>query len=477
MDPPALTARARRAGLALACLLVAALFAGRVWLIPAHFSTDPNEGWNAIQAARAMGAGPLYPPPGGLIGNNYPPLSFYLIGWLARAGADAIVAGRIVALLSVFAVAAAIGLLVRRLAPHPRWTAPAAALLFLGFAATLLRPYLAMDDPQWAAHALMTAGLWLLVPEEGASRPSTARTVAAALLILAGSLVKHNLVAVPIAVTLWLLWHHRPVAGVWIGTGLAGLALAALLCGSAYGADFFADLLAAPRHYSAARMLDQGWPLAAIAPPMLLAALPLLRLRRTDARADLLLILAAVAVPIGIVQQSGQGVDVNADVEAVIALALAGAVALAEPGWRIARLLLLAAPLAALLPGASRDERGEFADRRGQETAWAAIERRIAAEPGLVACAMPAYCYWAGRGMGIDVFLYGQHMIVRHDATALERALAERRFALIELEPDDPPIAGERPDPIAPLVTRHTRTVFRDEDGARLMRPRWSPTR
>ncbi|MBE7218858.1 MAG: hypothetical protein INR64_10345, partial [Caulobacteraceae bacterium] len=55
-----------------AALLIAACAATRVWLIPARISTNPNEGWNAFQAAAALGAGPLYPPPGGLTGNNYP---------------------------------------------------------------------------------------------------------------------------------------------------------------------------------------------------------------------------------------------------------------------------------------------------------------------------------------------------------------------------------------------------------------------
>ncbi|HEV7600805.1 MAG TPA: hypothetical protein VGO49_11195, partial [Bradyrhizobium sp.] len=48
-----------------------------------------NEGWNAYHADQAMrGAAQLYPPPDGLVANNYPPLSYYLTGWLGRLFGD-----------------------------------------------------------------------------------------------------------------------------------------------------------------------------------------------------------------------------------------------------------------------------------------------------------------------------------------------------------------------------------------------------
>ena len=40
-----------------------------------------NEGWNAYHAVAAVTGGVLYPPPETFVFNNYPPLSFYLVGW------------------------------------------------------------------------------------------------------------------------------------------------------------------------------------------------------------------------------------------------------------------------------------------------------------------------------------------------------------------------------------------------------------
>jgi hypothetical protein len=49
-----------------------------------HIPFDPNEGWNAYFAQRAMQTGSPYPPDGGFMVNNYPPLSFFVIGSLAH---------------------------------------------------------------------------------------------------------------------------------------------------------------------------------------------------------------------------------------------------------------------------------------------------------------------------------------------------------------------------------------------------------
>src|SRR5260370_38331844 len=84
-----------RVRIAIAIALIAILSVSRIWLIPAHFSSDPNEGWNAFQAARAIGTGPLYSVPQALTGNNYPPLSFYLVGWAGGLLGGPIGAGRV----------------------------------------------------------------------------------------------------------------------------------------------------------------------------------------------------------------------------------------------------------------------------------------------------------------------------------------------------------------------------------------------
>src|ERR1700716_1241342 len=61
---------------------------------------DPDEGWNAYLQSRAVSGEALYPASDSFLINNYPPLSFYLIGGLGALLGDNIVAGRIVSLAS-----------------------------------------------------------------------------------------------------------------------------------------------------------------------------------------------------------------------------------------------------------------------------------------------------------------------------------------------------------------------------------------
>ncbi len=89
--------------------LFAVLRAVAVWRVIAvaglWVPLDPNEGWNAYHTAAVLGGSPLYPDPSGYLVNNYPPLSFYVVAALGRLLGDTIVAGRILSLLSLAAIA------------------------------------------------------------------------------------------------------------------------------------------------------------------------------------------------------------------------------------------------------------------------------------------------------------------------------------------------------------------------------------
>ena len=457
--------------------LVILLAASRVWLIPAHFSSDPNEGWNAFQAVHALGADPLYPPAQALTGNNYPPLSFYLVGAVGLLFGDPIVGGRILALISVLVVAGGIFATARRFAGPD--AAAVGALLFLGFNVTLFRPYLCMDDPQWLAHALMSAGLAALIPVRPDGSPTATGVIAAALLMLLGGMVKHNLVAFPAATALWLALHHRRSLSIWIGTATAALLVAAALCYRAYGTDFFVDLLLADRHYSVARMIVKSAPVVIATAPLLVVSAGLVRERKSDRRVDLLLLAIAIGVPLGIIQRSGQGVDRNAHFEALIALCMAGAVALdrsrltSGKAWLARPFPWLILPFLVLVPLAFNAEAKEIGGRALTERSWRRMEDRIAAIPGRVACEAQALCYWAGKKFEIDFFLYGQRIARQHNSASLQRALDEHRFGAIEMDPPKDPEGrlGEVDNPIRDILNRQFQTVFVGDDGRRLLEP------
>ena len=137
-------------------LVAAPLLARDLLAITHQIALDPNEGWNAAHALRWLAGGPLYPSRDGWMINNYPPLSFYIVGTLTRLTHDAVIAGRLLAALSFLAVCGLIPAVLRLSGATPR----AALLAMLVFAATLLiaSNYVAMDDPQMLGHALADGG-------------------------------------------------------------------------------------------------------------------------------------------------------------------------------------------------------------------------------------------------------------------------------------------------------------------------------
>jgi len=80
-----------------------------------HVSLNYNEGWNALQATHAMERGNLYARPDLASFTNYPPVSFFLLGWLGKLTGDLIFTGRVVALLSLLLVSLSVGLVASRL--------------------------------------------------------------------------------------------------------------------------------------------------------------------------------------------------------------------------------------------------------------------------------------------------------------------------------------------------------------------------
>ncbi len=207
-------------GFAVAALLAAT----RLAFTFAPVSTDPDEGWNAVHTALAMGGGPLYPPEGALTATNYPPLSFLITGLAGWLTGDMIIAGRLVAIIAIFCA----GALVYRISfsiTRQKAAAAGALLLFALYNATLCRSYLGLDDPQWLGQAFALAGLAVLLPEDEQALPGAKRIALAALLFVAGGFVKQNLVGLPFAVTIWLLAHNKRAFAIWLVCALAALAV------------------------------------------------------------------------------------------------------------------------------------------------------------------------------------------------------------------------------------------------------------
>ena len=404
-------------------LTTALLLIAPVWRATLRFGTNYNEGWNAVLAARWMSGEPLYPAFDALSANNYPPLSFYAAGWLGRWLGDALFAGRLLAFIGLFASAVAVAAVVRRLSGGAR-AGLASGLLLLGYNAALYPGYVGIDDPQWLGHGIMLLGLLAFF----ASEQRGWLFLLAASLMLAAGFVKHLLLPIPLAATLWLALHRREALALWLVACAALLASALALCFAAYGADFFEGVFRDPRGWSWDRAHSRGgeWFKTAL-PLLLLGALALPSAwRRAEGRLVVYYAAVSAALAISVLGGAGTGMTAIFDLEIALCLIIGLAIGRLDEDGRSAPveggfvmgprtgnaawwILLLTLGLSLLLPLRLLEARELW---RGSERAREAGEviALLAKQPGPVACEDLSLCYWAGKGFEIDFFLVGQKL-------------------------------------------------------------------
>jgi hypothetical protein len=383
--------------------------------IPVLAPLDPNEGWNAVHALAAITGHALYPPPQSLMVNNYPPLSFYLVGTLARLTGDAVIAGRILSLIAFLAACGAIALVLRQMECGVR----ARLFAVLVFAAILLiaSDYVGMDDPQLTGHAIQLAALLLLL---------RGQTLAAALAFAASLFLKHNLLALPLAAGAWLVWQDRRAGLRFMLCGIAALALGLILFRLFYGIGLPAQLMS-PRLTSLANLrlaVSHLW----------WAALPLAALLALRGPwKSFCFLYAGAALSLGLVFSAGDGVDANAFFDLAIACAMILGLAL-EGVPALAALATLPLPL--FLAFHFSDNNFFFTrDFAGQSTRDIAF---LKSRPGPALCDQLSLCLWAGKGAEVDVFNVGEAIKTgARDPAVLAGMIAARRFAVLQLQDMD----------------------------------------
>lgn len=396
-------------------------------------SRNYNEGWNALHTQRLLDGAPLYPPDDALFFNNYPPLSFHVVGAVARATGDPLTAGRIVSLVSMLVTVVCVGLVTGTIA-RCRGAGVFAAVLAAGVFAAHFRQYVAMNDPQMLGHALQWAALAIFL-----RTPARARTewIVVALLVV-GGLVKHNLVVVPLAVVLAAAWRERAVptgllvrAAVAVGAGVAWIV-------AAHGLEVFDHVLGHARTFDPRhawwRLQDWVVPLAAILP----AAAAGLARRPQEAVAPALV--AAIGFAVGAVFAAGGGISYNVIFDPVLALCCLAAVLPFAFGGAVRPVLVVAVSSWTLVLLASAIPAGfEDLDRRdARNVAFAADLDFVAGHPGPVMAGTLVLAHAAGRDFAVDLF--NVHEAMAAGAMAEERLLDRiraRRYAVIQLSAYD----------------------------------------
>jgi hypothetical protein len=306
-------------------------FAWPVYRAFLNVEIQPNEGWNAYFADAAMGKMPLYPSADKLITNNYPPSSFYIVGLVGRFVGDPVLAGRLSSLLAAIGIATAIGMSVRRLGG----SGVAAIISAAFFVATMSRfftDYVGMNEPQLLSQAIMAfAFLGFLI-----AKSKDRGYVYPVLVMAVAGFMKHNIIAMPITALLWLGLHRRREAVKCFCVAVITMVTGIAMCYGLYGHDFFLNILS-PRHCSLKSAFGSlgklGW-----VPVGLGICLYNAWAHWRDANVQLCSYFIAIAFASYFLQKSGAGVDINAQFDLVIAVAMGLGLAFSQVSlWPAAR--------------------------------------------------------------------------------------------------------------------------------------------
>lgn len=432
-----------------------------VLTVPLHLSLNYNEGWNAYHVMQILHGDSVYADAGGFFFNNYPPLSFYLIAGLTRVLPDPIVAGRCVSLVAFMVWTIA---LVRTAFVFGcrRDQALFAALLF-GATTLLFTDYVGMNDPQMLAHAVAGLGLLAIIPA-----PRTAgRLLAGAIMLSAAVFIKHNLIALPVACTVWLALTDRQSGRRLVAIGACCAVAGATASAAMSGLSLFRDL-GQPRAYLPPKAISMAmewgarWALA-------LVLLTFTRRRWLDDSAVLFCsIYVAVAGALGLALSGGEGINSNVLFDANWAVCLSAGVVLnrRQPNegtasgrdWTMGMVAAyLLVPVIAVSVG-GRQEWASASYWLAPRSAEAADSARgidfLAHSEGRALCEDLALCFWAGKPAEVDVFNTQQNVRSgRVAADVLVRLIDARHYGAVQL--------ASFPREIDPRVTEALRRRYR----------------
>jgi hypothetical protein len=407
------------------------------------FERNYNEGWNVYNAERLIHHELVYDGNYWRV-NNYPIGSFLIIAGIDRLFGDLLLSGRVVNLISFAAIGIFAALATRRLGGE-RIDAVFGAGCTLGFCYLVAPAWIIVDDPQTLGEAATMAGLVSYLSPPG--RLNLLRT--AVLIVLAG-FIKHNLLAIPAAITLDLAIRSPRQLPFWLiccaGTFAGLIGLTQIVAGGA-----FIDHLLSPRTFAWHGVRYH------LMKYLRLFKFPLLTIVlgcRLVFPAHRFILTAWGLGSIGFATffSGFEGTSYNMFQDAAVFLGVAAGVMLYElrksgaASGRFAGMvpaiaaLVLAQPILSRTPTAvlelSRPGARLEANRQAEKT-FLADASYISDAHGPAICESLLLCYVAGQPFILDPFNSRQYILAGTlDETQLIRRIAAHEFAVIQVRAD-----------------------------------------
>jgi hypothetical protein len=425
--------------LSLAALVMVIMLLAPISRMMASGSINYNEGWNAYHQQTASQGKPLYGEAPKFITNNYPPISFHLVGLASRLTGNVNQTGRWVAFGSLVLLTVLCGAIVHH------FTASMPLAIFTAFNAVIWIAFyradrIGMNDPQLLGMVFSFLGLYLYIR----SPDNSGWLVLSALIFAISLLTKHNLLALPAAVGLHLLLkkNWKDVA-LWGGTIVASSVFLLGLSQWYDGPYFFAHLVAA-------RSM-KGWLIRiteyamTFQLPLVIAVVWALRDGVVTMRHILVLCLLFANV-VAFVFAGGIGVDRNIFFDSMFSMVIIGSLVFAVIAPYAARLrqrglllgALLFAPSAGVALGIPLILRTDWSSWKlnmvsdhAQESAFVTGVLRSQAGPAL--CEDLLLCFHAGKALLYEpFFVFNSLKVGRLQESELVALVESRKFRSIQ---------------------------------------------
>jgi hypothetical protein len=396
-------ATAQKISLALLSIALLILILPTVFRIPYRFSITYNEGWNVYHSDRAVKGEKLYDRSRELTPLIYPPLSFYIEGIAGKISGDPLLAGRILAILSLFACGILCGALARVLDASKIGIA-FAVLFFIASVAAFAPQYVGMNDPQLLAHVFSITALLCFLGWE------TKNPVAIAIILAISLFIKHNLIAIPAVIGLELLLRSRKQFLKWLLALFGSLLILTFLTIFISG-NAFLDQVFTGRYWNWPKMAGYARSFATMMiVPLIFAAFWILASFKNEKHRPVVLWLW-FSIVIGTLATAGFGTAINMYFDAFLCLAVVGGLILTQkPHWVFFGMLFSISILwsaAKQIPQIS-----DFKTKLHQrEVVFLKDVDYVREYKGRVGCSNLLLCYSAGREFEFDPFNVSQRII------------------------------------------------------------------
>ncbi len=412
------------------------------------FEKNYNEGWNVYNTERLINRELIYDADYWRV-NNYPIGSFLVIAVTNLVVGNPLISGRIVGLLSLIAITVLAAVATRRFGGD-RIDAVFGGGCALGFCYLVAPAWIIVDDPQTLGEAVMLAGLVSYLSRS----PDCRHLLSAGGLVVLAGFIKHNLLAIPLAITFDLTLRSPRRLFLWL-TCCGSLALVFLGLTQLVAGGTFIDHLLSPRiftwhgvRYHLVKFLRLfKLPLVAVVlgSPMICSG-------------DRILLAAwgTISVVIAAASSGFEGTSYNMFQDAAVFLGVAAGVSLCGLRRRVAAApdhngqfakvvsvvlaIFLAQPILARTPDTLAriaDVPARMASNRSEQETFFADAKYIAERPGPAICESLLLCRMAGKRFVLDPFNSRQYILAgRLDESLLIRRIAAHEFAVIQVRAD-----------------------------------------